>query len=177
MTDFGLAKLVVGTTATVAGTPEYFAPEIAKGVSYNRSVDWWALGCMLYEMMMGQTPFVTDDIQRLFAKIQLGIKIAKFPQGELPLWGDLVKKLCAEKPGDRLCMRPRGCKNMVEHPFWKTVKFDWKEFGNGKVVPPYVPSGQIVLGKEKPEVPFQEVGGWWTRWDEFNDPWGPRTLN
>lgn len=62
LVDFGFAKVVQdGWTYTTAYTPGYIAPEMINETGHNWSVDLWALGIMIYEMLVGQNPFETDD--------------------------------------------------------------------------------------------------------------------
>ena len=61
--DFGISKKLEQDldTATFCGTKEYMAPEILDGKQYNKSVDWWAVGIMLYELSIGQNPYNLGD--------------------------------------------------------------------------------------------------------------------
>ncbi|XP_078281827.1 protein kinase C zeta type isoform X3 [Rhinoraja longicauda] len=66
LTDYGMCKEGLGpgdTTSTFCGTPNYIAPEILRGEEYGFSVDWWALGVLMFEMMAGRSPFdiITDN--------------------------------------------------------------------------------------------------------------------
>jgi cGMP-dependent protein kinase len=61
--DFGTVKETIssdGTTHTTIGTPHYMAPEVIRGDSYNRNVDYWSIGVCIYEFICGKTPFAPD---------------------------------------------------------------------------------------------------------------------
>lgn len=57
LADFGFAKIVKERTYTICGTPDYIAPEILLSKGHNYAADWWSLGILLYELIVGYTPF------------------------------------------------------------------------------------------------------------------------
>jgi len=135
ITDFGLAKEGLhgenARTETRAGTPEYLAPEVIKGNKYTKAVDWWSVGILIYEMLTGSPPFVSDQIQQLFEKI---IKSQiNFPKTISPDATDLITKLLQKEPTKRLDDPNKIC----AHPWFKGT--DWKKLFAREIPPPFVP--------------------------------------
>ena len=73
LADFGLSKVIWDeVTMTPCGTVGYTAPEIVKDESYSKSVDMWALGCVLYTLLCGFPPFFDESVEALVEKVALG---------------------------------------------------------------------------------------------------------
>lgn len=63
ITDFGLSKTIIenNLAKTICGTPEYLAPEILFKLGYGKEIDWWTLGSILYEILVGIPPFFQQN--------------------------------------------------------------------------------------------------------------------
>jgi len=144
LTDLSLAKHIVGHTFTTCGTPTYMAPEIITGTGHTRAVDWWALGVLVYELMVGVTPFESEHPMEVYARIMRGISRVEMPNVCIGSLVGLIKTLLCQEAIDRLAMRQGGPKNVMEHAWF--ADFDWAGLRNHSVEPPYRPStDQTVL--------------------------------
>lgn len=68
LTDFGLSKILTKdeSAMSICGTPEYLAPEIINREGHGKAVDWWCLGCLIFEMVTGYPPFDIENRNQLF---------------------------------------------------------------------------------------------------------------
>uniref|UniRef100_A0A671V419 non-specific serine/threonine protein kinase n=1 Tax=Sparus aurata TaxID=8175 RepID=A0A671V419_SPAAU len=140
LTDFGLSKIGLMNMTTnlyeghmekdtrefidkqVCGTPEYIAPEVILRQGYGKPVDWWAMGIILYEFLVGCVPFFGDTPEELFGQVVSDEII--WPDGDDALPADaqdLITRLLSQSPLDRL--GTGGASEVKQHPFF--LGFDW----------------------------------------------------
>ena len=140
ITDFGIAKEnMPDNSSETSGTPGYMSPEVMRGKNHSFPVDFFAIGVIGYEFMMGKRPYYgknRNEIKEQMLSTQACINKDNLRQGWSPESADFINKLLIRKVENRLGTKG-GAAEMKEHPWLKY--YPWKELENKTLPAPFIP--------------------------------------
>ncbi|KAI1319634.1 Serine/threonine kinase, partial [Mortierella claussenii] len=136
--DYGLCKENMpfgATTRTICGTPEFMAPEILEEQPYDRAVDWWAFGVLMYEMMLRRAPFSGEEEDDIYDAILE--EEPAYPPGFGRHEQALLQSLLVKVPQFRLGSGPTDAEEIKAHAYFRNVNFD--DVYHKRIRPPFLP--------------------------------------
>lgn len=130
--DFGFAKVIrVGEKSrTILGTPEYLAPETLLAHGHDHMVDYWALGVLIFEMLVGEPPFIDKSPFKIYQKVLHSTP--RYPRHMDVKAADLVRKLLEHDPEKRF-----GFAECMQHLWFDFVP--WEAVRSQAFVAPWLP--------------------------------------
>ena len=137
LTNFGLSIIIknpIGKLDTNKEFSEYLAPEIFSDLEYDSSVDWWSLGCIFYEMLIGRPPYKIKGESFNEEIYKKRILIPDYVTDEAE---DLINKLLVVDSKKRLGSGIDGIKNIKQHLYFKDI--NWNDAMDRKLIPPFIP--------------------------------------
>ena len=152
LADFGLSKEVSDSdrTYTFCGTPEYMSPEIILDHGHGQSVDFWALGVLIFELITGRHPFYTPNKDEMYRRI-LSVEpvISKLLHQDSQ---DILRQLLDKQVHKRLGSGPMGIEEIKRHPFFGPI--DFGKVLKGGVKMPFLPNLQTSTDVSNFDVQF-----------------------
>jgi len=149
LVDFGCCKKCLQSN-TLVGTPEYFAPESIIGKGYTCAVDWWALGVMMHEFIVGPLPFgrdTDDQLQLLKEIMEAPLAFPSYISDKTAI--SLISQLLERTPELRLGAGSRGAKDLQDHPYFSG--FSWNALAGQSMQAPWLPDRRKI--QESWEIP------------------------
>jgi serine/threonine protein kinase len=138
ITDFGLSKQNIKAfdlSSSFCGSPEYMSPEMLQGKGHGRAVDFYSIGALLFEMLVGVPPFYSQNRSSMYSNIlNSSLSIPSFISKNCK---DLLEKLLNKQPENRLGYS-LGTKEIRMHPWFKGIS--WSKVKNRRLIPPYRPN-------------------------------------
>ncbi|KAJ1346664.1 hypothetical protein KIN20_001550 [Parelaphostrongylus tenuis] len=140
LADFGLCKEGMGPkdkTSTFCGTPEFLAPEVLTESSYTRAIDWWGLGVLIFEMLVGEPPFSGEDEEEIFDSIVNDeVRYPRFLSIESI---SIMRRLMRKNPAKRLGSGERDAEEVKAQRFFKHINWEWDRLLRKEINPKFIP--------------------------------------
>ncbi|VDM61174.1 unnamed protein product [Angiostrongylus costaricensis] len=140
LADFGLCKEGMGPTdktSTFCGTPEFLAPEVLTESSYTRAIDWWGLGVLIFEMLVGEPPFSGDDEEEIFDSIVNDeVRYPRFLSIESI---SIMRRLMRKNPEKRLGSGAKDAEEVKMQRFFKHINWQWDRLLRKEIPPKFIP--------------------------------------
>lgn len=139
LTDFGLSKEGVNNNSSAksfCGSVAYLAPEVLRRQGHGKSVDWYLVGVLLYEMLVGIPPYFSSNKDQMFKNIKSGP--LRMPERLSKETKDFIIKLLNKNPAKRLGAGKKDAEELKTHPFFEGVDWDAVYQRKQKMVKPVV---------------------------------------
>ena len=145
ITDFGIArKMNPDNAKETSGTPGYMAPEVMCRMNHGFEVDYYALGIIAYECMLGRRPYNGKSRKEIRDQIlakQVLVRPEEVPKGWSEMAVEFINGLIQRKPSKRLGIN--GIQELIDHPWF--AGFDWKALEERRVTPAFTPNVKSVF--------------------------------
>ncbi|CAD8086750.1 unnamed protein product [Paramecium primaurelia] len=155
LTDFGLSKEGIFDASQGArsfcGSVAYLAPEMLKRQGHGKAVDWYLLGVVMYELLVGVPPYYDNEKEQLFHNIEYAV--LKIPSYISPECRNLIKSLLQRNPIKRLGSGVGDSKEIKQHPYFLDV--DWEKIKNKELDLPK-PTRKIRINTQNVQNLFQQ---------------------
>lgn len=159
LTDFGLSKEGVDDNVSAksfCGSVAYLAPEMLRKCGHGKAVDWYLLGVILYEILVGTPPYFSNNRERLFENIERGpLTLPSILTEEAK---DLLKCLLQRNPQRRLGS-DTDADGIKRHKFFKGI--NWDDVYNKRYRAPNVPRKKVNLNPNPVPIRDENKGNKW----------------